>query len=120
MFGAAGLRRAPCCPTMLEDIGENEAISLYDLAHGDIDRFPEAGTVINEGMELAVLPAWVDAGRQVGEELGVEIAAGEFGGQHLRIDAGDFRAKARGDHGPGQIAGRNLPDGKQRLKAGTR
>ena len=88
------------------EIGENEAISLQDFANLDADGLPEARAVVHKRMELAVFAARVDAGRQVGQELGVEITAGEFGGEHIRVDACDFRAEAGSDHGRGQL-GRN-------------
>ena len=40
-------------------------------------------------------------------------------GRTLGIDAGDFRAEAGSDHGPGQVGGRDLPDREQRLETGS-
>jgi hypothetical protein len=79
----------------------------------------EAGGVVDEGMELAVFAAGIDLRGQVGEELGVEVAAGEFGGEDARVDAGDFGAEAGGDHGAGERGGGDLPYGKDGFETGA-
>ncbi len=79
----------------------------------------EARAIVYKRMEFAVFATGIDLGRQVGEELGIEIAASEFRGQNFRVHTGDFSAQAGSDHGPGQIGGGDLPDRKQGLEAGA-
>src|ERR1700761_2663126 len=62
-----------------EEIGIDEIVSLHGLAGYDGDGSREHRAGGDEGVELAALAAWVDGGRQVGEELRVEGASGEGG-----------------------------------------
>jgi len=59
------------------DIAVDEAVPGHDLAGPAQDRLPVHGRVPDERVELAVFPARVDAGRQIGQEPGVEVPAGE-------------------------------------------
>ena len=103
-------------------IGEHESVAVDDLAEVDIDRAGEHRAVIDERMELAVLAARVDAGRQIGEQRAVEVAAGEAAdrGRAGRRTSGARagrrrscrRARSRGRFG--------LPQGKQRRQAACR
>ena len=102
------------------EICENEAITLHDFAHRNLDRVTEARAIVNERMEFAVFPARVDPRRQVGQKLQVEIPSGKFDGQNLRIDAGNLRFQARSNHLGSELPGRDLPDWEQGFKARTR
>ena len=70
-------------------------------------------------MELAPLTAGVDAGGQIGEERFVEGAPRELRGQHVRIDAGEHRAHAGGQHGARQRIGRAAPQRERRRERGA-
>src|SRR6185369_17824671 len=60
-----------------EQIREHEPAALDDLAAAHGDRRGEHRAVRDARVELAVLAARVDAGREIVEERGVEGAAGE-------------------------------------------
>ena len=54
-------------------------------------------------MEFAVLAARIGAGRQRGEQTGIEAAAGKRGRQFLQVDHGEMRLDAGIDHRPRQL-----------------
>ena len=106
-------------------VAEHEAVAGDDLAgldgDGPLEHRPGAG----EGVELAVLGARIDAGRQFGQQGGIEAPAGKARRQLRGIDAGDVglepaaiisRASAavvdapqreqRGDAGAGELVSR--------------
>lgn len=61
-------------------------------------------------MELAVLAAGVNAGREIGQEGNVEETAGEFAVQDLGVHAGDDGLKAQRDELAGEPVGRDFPE----------
>ena len=69
-------------------------------------------------------PQGSTVGGQVGEEVGIEGAAGEGGIEVARVNAGEMRAEAGGDHllrpefGGGDAEGR-APDGEDGFEAGS-
>jgi hypothetical protein len=73
-------------------------------------------------VELAALAAGVDCGWEVGEELGVEGAAGEGGIEVARVNAGEMRAEAGGDHLLGEVGSGDAevraPDGEDGFEPG--
>src|ERR687892_1481675 len=77
-----------------EEVGEREALAEHALADAAGDAAVEAGTRMDERVELAVLPAGVDAGGQGPEEPGVVLAAGKRGVEPSRIDADDVCLEA--------------------------
>jgi hypothetical protein len=76
-----------------EEIGIDEIVALHGLAGNDGDGTREHGAGEGEGVELAALAAGVDLGGQVGEEGGVEGAAGEGRAERARVNAGEMRAQ---------------------------
>jgi len=48
-------------------VAEDEPIALDDRSRLAVDRLSEDRARMNEGMELAVLAAGIDTGRQLGE-----------------------------------------------------
>ncbi len=109
-----------CCG---EKFGIDEIVSLDGLGgeYGNGTREDWAGE--GEGVELAALAAGVDAGGQVGEELGVEGAASEGWAEVARINAGKTRADACGEHLAGEFSGGDAevrrPDGEDGLESGA-
>ena len=101
-------------------IAPDEPLARDDLAGLDRRAAAEHRTGVDEGMELAVLAARIDAGRQVGEQRRVELAAGERRVEHARIDAGEPRAQAAGDHLAREPRRRHAPQRKQRRQPGAR
>jgi hypothetical protein len=100
-------------------IGEDEAVALKDLTVFDGDRFAKHGACVDDGVELAVFTAGIDARGKIAEEIEVEVAAGKFAGKLLRIDADDAGAEAGGDHVAGETVGVETPDGKNGGEAGA-
>ena len=76
-----------------------------------------------QGVELAALAAGVDGWGKVGEELGVEGAAGEGGVEDTGVDAGEMGAEAGGKHLLGELGGGDAevggPDGEDGFEAGA-
>ena len=94
-----GVRSEDGCDFRLQaNVGEDESVSLYDLAAFDGDRMPEHGAVVDAGVELAVLAARVDAWGKFGEEILVEVSSGEFAGEFFGIDADDAGFDSGCDH----------------------
>src|SRR5262245_30359897 len=65
------------------DNGSGDEISPYARLTGDRlarlerERITEHRSGVDARMELAVFAAWIDPGRQITEQLAVELAAGE-------------------------------------------
>src|SRR5580693_8875696 len=58
-----GVKPAPGTPGSSSDwnhVGEDEPVAFNGLPHNDIQGSCEAGTVYNEGVELAILTAGID------------------------------------------------------------
>src|SRR5581483_12457004 len=87
-----------------QQITENEAVARHPLARGDRNGCPKHRARAREGVELAVLGTRVDAGRQLGEQRGIEAAAGETLRQLARVQAGDIGRKPAVDHGARELA----------------
>jgi hypothetical protein len=68
---------------------------------------------VDESVELAVLPAWIDMWRQVFEEALVEGAACERGVELAGIDADEDRLEPFGDEAAGQLCGVPTPEREQ-------
>ena len=106
-----------------EEIGIDEIVALDELAGNDGDGAREDGAGEGEGVELAALAAGIDRGREIGEELGVEGAAGEGGVKVAGVNAGEMRAEAGGEHLARELGGRDAergaPDGEDGLEAGA-
>src|SRR5213594_856371 len=85
-----------------QEVGEDEPVALHDFTGFDQDRREEHGSATGVSVELAVLPARINAVRKVAEELRVERASGEAASELARIDAGDVGAEARLNHFPGE------------------
>src|SRR5437868_8847962 len=100
-------------------IGENELIARDSLANYEPNFKIEHWTGINEGVKLAFFAARIDAGRQGGEELLVELPSDEFCIELLGINAGQLRPQARSNHRACQSMSRLAPQREYRLQAGT-
>ena len=106
-----------------EKIGIDKIVALDDLAgkYGNGTREDWAGE--GEGVELSAFAAGVDRGGQIGEEFGVEGAAGEGGIEVARVNTGEMRAEACGDHLASEFGGgdaeRRAPDGEDGFEAGS-
>jgi hypothetical protein len=74
-------------------------------------------------VELAALAAGIDASGQVREELGIEGTASEGRAEVARVNAGEMRAEASGDHLASEFGGgdaeRGAPDGEDGLESGA-
>ena len=68
-------------------------------------------------MKFAIFTAGINAGGQVAEKLAVEVTPGEIRRELLGIHADELGAQAAGDHLFRELARRNLPERKDRLKA---
>src|SRR5215207_9308646 len=95
----APLRRARFRQTLLAHlkIGEDEALSLDEVADSTGNRLGKAGARVDERVEFAPLAARVDVGGQLGEQALVVLATGERAVELLRVYAYEHRAKAGGD-----------------------
>ena len=100
-------------------IGKDEAVAGDNFAWFDRQGAVEHGTGVDAGVEFAIFAAGIGGGGQVGEELVIELAAGEIGGERLGVDAGEAGAQAGLDHLAGELAGRDAPHGKDGLEPGT-
>jgi len=78
-------------------IAKDKAVTLDDLARLACDRLGEDRSGMDEGVELAVLAAGVDAGGQVGEQLLVIRTPREGGVERSRVQTDDPRLEAGGD-----------------------
>jgi hypothetical protein len=74
---------------------------------------------VDEGVELAVLAAGIDAGGKVGEQRLVEAAADEGGIELVGIDADEDRLEAGVDELAGEGGGVTAPERKQGAAAGA-
>ena len=98
------------------NIGEDESVALDDLAAFDGDWAMEHGAVEDAGVKLAVLAAGVDAWGKFGEEILVEVAAGEFAREFFGVDADDAGFDSGCDHLVEEGSGVAAPDGKDGCK----
>ena len=78
-------------------VAEQESVTLNDFPDPDGESFPEDRSGIDEGVELAVLAAGINAGREIVEQLLVEPAPGERAVELCRIDT---RKSARAESLP--------------------
>ena len=104
-----------------KEIGIDEIVALHSLAGNDGDGTREHGAGEGEGMELAELAAGIDLDGQVGEQAGIEDAAGERRAERARVNASEMRAQTCGDHLAGKFGSGDsqvrAPDWKYRLEA---
>jgi hypothetical protein len=74
-------------------------------------------------VELAAFATGIDSGGKVGKELGIKGAAGEGRAEVARVNAGEMRAEACGDHLAGEFGGGDAevrrPDGEDGFEAGA-
>src|SRR5579863_6489037 len=77
----------------------------------------EHGTVRDEGVELAVFSARIDARRQIGYEARIELTAGEGWIQNSAVDASHAGAQATRQHLAGKGICRRTPQRKDRIEA---
>ena len=103
----------------MDQVAEYEAVAGDDIAGFDRDRRAKHRAGAGESVELAVLGAWVDVRRQVGQQVEVETAAGEARGQLARVDAGDIGLESAGDHLARQLPRVDAPQREQRRDAGA-
>ena len=71
------------------------------------------GGVEDEGVEFAVFAAGVGVRREIAEEGGVELAAGEAGVEDFRIDTGGDGAEILSVEMADELAGVALPEGEE-------
>jgi hypothetical protein len=83
----------------------DEIVALHSLCGYYRYGTREHGAGEGEGVELATLAAGIDFGGQVGEQGSVEGAAGEGRAECARVNAGEMRAQAGGDHFSGKCFG---------------
>src|SRR4051794_3659676 len=110
---------AQALKSLQEEVLEGEAVALCDLAELDPDRRPENRAGMDEGVELTVLAAGVDAVGQVGEERLVEAAADEGGVELGGIDADEDRFEAGLDELLREGGGVATPEREERSAAGA-
>ena len=72
-------------------IGEYKPVPVDDLAHRRGNTMTEHRSRAREGVELTVLAAGIHAGGQIGQQRGIEGAAGKRSVDRTGIDAGDAR-----------------------------
>src|SRR5437868_12736465 len=120
MYVTAEVRRSRPSASGRHDIREHEIIALDDLASTDVEWAGEDRAGMDEGVELAVFAARVNAAGQIAKQVRAELPAGEGPVELPRIHAGERGLYACGDHVAGEFAGRDLPDREQRREAGPR
>src|SRR5262249_24750742 len=81
-----------------EQVREDEAVALDDLAASHRYGTAEHRPVVGEGVELPALAASVHAGRQLGEQGRVDLPACKALRHLLRVHAGQARPQARRHH----------------------
>src|SRR2546425_613139 len=96
-----------------DDVREHEPLSLDHGPDPAGERHGEDRTRVHEGVELAVLAARVDRGRQVCQQPFVELTTCEGSVQDSWIDTTDDRPKAGVDELSGQLGRVSAPDRKQ-------
>src|SRR5215813_3298533 len=79
-------------------VGVPEAVALDTLALADWNFTAEHGAGVDEGVELAVFAAGIDACREILQKLLIEIASGKFRRKFFRIDADQLGAEAAANH----------------------
>src|SRR5438128_2093639 len=85
----------PPPPSLSGQVAEDESLALDDLSRLACDRRGEDRARGDEGVELPVLAAGVDAGRELSEQPLVVAASAEGGVEHARIDTDERRHEAR-------------------------
>src|SRR5205823_14132193 len=85
-------------PGLLEQIREDEALTLHDVPTTHRDGLPEHGSIVGERVELATLATGVDPHGQLRQEAGVELTPGKGWRQVSRVHARQPRLEARPDH----------------------
>src|ERR1700677_4331499 len=98
-------------------IAKDKALALNDLAGVAGNRLGEDRAGMDEGVELAVLPAGVNARGQIGEQLLVIGTPREGGVERLRVQADDVRLEAGGDELASQDAGVASPQREETAPA---
>ena len=107
-------------PTLFRDhVGENKPVSLDDLTHSDRKRFVKNRGGVNERMKFSVLSARIDSGRQLIEELLIEVACRKACSETFRIHASKLRPEPACNHVSRQVAGVQIPERKQGLQPGS-
>src|SRR4051794_41053047 len=108
----------PCGSSALGRLGreqvlKREAVARHDLSQLDLDRSVEDRAGVDEGVELAVLAAGVDAGGQVGQQRLVKAAADEGGVELPGVDADECRLETGVDEIFGEDGGVAAPEGEE-------
>src|SRR5947207_14192712 len=75
---------------------------------------------MDEGVELAVLAAGIDIGRQIAEQILVERAAHEDGIEGFRVHTDQHGLEAETNQLSGQLIRVQAPDGEDRLQTERR
>jgi hypothetical protein len=107
-------------PKLFRDhVGENKPVSLDDLTHPDRKRSVKNRGSVNERMKFSVLSARIDSGRQLIEELLIEIPAYKKWSETFRIHAGELRPEPARNHVSRQVASVQIPEREQGFQSST-
>src|SRR5919106_4252731 len=100
-----------------KDVAVDEAIAGDDVARSAEDGYAVRGSVPDEGVELAVLPAWVHLLGKVGEEVEIEGPAGERGIDDPGVETNDHSSEPLCDDLLGELRSVAVPQRKDAVLA---
>src|SRR5947209_8125561 len=97
-----------------QQITKHKTIAVYNFSRADRNGKVKDRAVDDEGMEFAVFAAGINAGREIGEERIVELAASEAAIEDLGIHTNCDGAEALRVKEMNELVSVALPDGEER------
>src|ERR1700722_14550767 len=111
---SAGIRVVPT----ETQVGKNESIARDGLSQFYGQLALQHRTCIHERVEFPILAARIDLGRQIRQELLIEIPASELRRKRFAVNAREFRTHAGIDHADGKFLRRYAPHRENWLQSG--
>src|SRR2546428_12633699 len=97
-----------------QQITKHKTIAVYNFSQADRNGKVKDWAVDDEGMEFAVFAAGINAGRKIGEERIVKLAASEAAIEDLGIHANGDAAEALRVKEMNELVSVAIPDGEER------
>src|SRR5215471_15725101 len=92
-----------------KQVGVPEAVALDTLTCANWNFTAEHRAGVDKRMELAIFAARINVGREISQELLIEIAACKFRRKLFGINADQFGAEASANHIARQLICRKMP-----------